>query len=83
MAGLTILSFPLDSIIHLIFLIFLISLISLIYLIYLDYLDYLNYLNSSNYLIKNLPTQTPTFASRVVPIIDPFRWIVARFEWFK
>ena len=66
MAGLTILSFPLDSIIHLIYL------ISLIYLIYLDYLDYLNYLNSSNYLIINLPTQDPNFCFASGPDYWPF-----------
>jgi len=64
MAGLTILSFPLISIIHLIY---------FIYLIYLDYLDCLNYLNSSNYLIINLPTQNPNFGFASGPDYRPFQ----------
>jgi len=62
MAGLTIPSFPLDSIIHL---------ISLIYLIYVDYLDYLDYLNSTNDLILNLPTQNPNFGFTSSPDYRP------------
>jgi len=60
---LTILSFLLDSIIHLIYF------ISLIYLIYLHYLIYLN---SSNYFIINLPTQNPNFGFASGPDYRPF-----------